>query len=139
MSSQLLRFGLVGGLGYVVDSGVLYAMLSLGLGFGTGRLLSFLCAVLTTWLLNRRFTFTELPSGKRPDSEGKYPLIREGLRYLAAMSFGGVLNVGTYAAVMAIFSYHAALPAIGVAAGSLVGMVANFVSAKWWVYSQKRR
>ena len=47
MRAQLLRFGLVGGLGYGVDSGVLYAMLSLGLGFGTGRLVSFLCAVLS--------------------------------------------------------------------------------------------
>lgn len=138
MRAQLLRFGLVGGLGYVVDSGVLYAMLSLGLGFGTGRVVSFLCAVLTTWLLNRRFTFASAADVSQSVPKTGHPLLREGLRYLAAMSFGGALNVGTYAAVMAIFSYHPVLPAIGVAAGSVVGMVANFASAKWWVYSRKR-
>ena len=138
MRVQLLQFGIVGVLGYGVDSGVLYAMLSLGLGFGTGRLVSFLCAVLTTWLLNRRFTFGPDADARPSSPETGNPLLREGLRYLAAMSFGGVLNVGTYAAVMAMFSYHAALPAIGVAAGSVVGMVANFASAKWWVYRRKR-
>lgn len=129
MTNQFLRFGLVGVAGYVVDSGVLYAALGLGLGTGSGRLVSFLCAVLATWLLNRRFTFA--PS---PDAPGGQSLLQESLKYLAAMSVGGVLNLCTYALIMASLAYHPALPALAVAAGSLVGMLANFAGAKWWVY-----
>lgn len=125
MTFQLLRFGLIGVVGFLVDSGVLYALMACGLGVVSSRLLSFLCAVLATWLLNRRFTF-------RPHSQTS--VASEGLAYLTAMSLGGLLNISTFAVIMATFAYHPLLPALGVAAGSLVGMLVNFIGAKWWVY-----
>jgi putative flippase GtrA len=132
MKSQLLRFGLVGVAGYVVDSGVLYGALALGLGPTWGRLLSFLCAVATTWLLNRRFTFDHPAQGLDTHS-----LVQEALRYLSAMLMGGLLNLITYGWIMQTMPSHPALPALAVAAGSLVGMVANFAGAKWWVYKDR--
>lgn len=125
MTPQLLRFGVVGGVGFLVDSGVLYALMGCGLGFGSGRVFSFLSAVAVTWLLNRRFTF---------DVAQQTSLAREGLAYLAAMSLGGLLNLCTYAMIMVLLPYSPALPVVGVAAGSLVGMAVNFAGAKWWVY-----
>ncbi len=132
MTTQLLRFGLVGVAGYAVDAGVLYAALGLGLGTSSGRLVSFLSAVMATWLLNRRFTFQPFLDARAGDL-----LIQEWLKYLAAMSVGGVLNLCTYALIMASWVYHPALPALAVAAGSLVGMLANFAGAKWWVYRER--
>ncbi|MDD5333703.1 MAG: GtrA family protein [Rhodoferax sp.] len=126
MTPQLLRFGVVGGVGFLVDSGVLYALMACGLGFGSGRIFSFLSAVAVTWLLNRRFTF---------DAAQQTSLAREGMAYLAAMTLGGLLNLCTYAMIMVLLPYHPLLPVVGVAAGSLIGMVANFAGAKWWVYS----
>lgn len=125
MTPQLLRFGVVGGVGFLVDSGVLYASMACGLGFGSGRIVSFLSAVTVTWLLNRRFTF---------DAAQQTSLAREGLAYLAAMSLGGLLNLCTYAMIMVLLPYHPVLPIMGVAVGSLVGMAVNFAGAKWWVY-----
>ena len=44
MHRQFLRFALAGTLGFVVDVGVLYRMLALGLGYYLGRAVSFLTA-----------------------------------------------------------------------------------------------
>jgi putative flippase GtrA len=133
MKSQLLRFGLVGIAGYVVDSAVLYLCLSLGWGPAWGRLVSFLCAVATTWLLNRRFTFVK---GKQKIEI--LVLIQEALRYMSAMLLGGALNLITYGTIMHLVPSQPFLPAIAVASGSLVGMVANFAGAKFWVYSDRK-
>jgi putative flippase GtrA len=134
MTRQLLRFGLVGVAGYVVDSGALYAAMAVGLGTGGGRVVSFLSAVLATWLLNRQFTFKQSTG-----ASGGYALLLEWLRYVAAMSVGGALNLASYAWIMASFNYYPALPALAVGVGSLVGMMANFAGAKFWVYRQRKR
>jgi putative flippase GtrA len=125
MTPQILRFGLIGVIGLLVDTGTLYAGLGCGLGFGAGRALSFIAAVLTTWLLNRRFTFRS----RRATS-----LAREGFTYLVAMSLGGLLNLACYALIMTQLTYHPLLPGVAVAVGSLTGMLANYASAKWWVF-----
>lgn len=132
MKSQLLRFGLVGIAGYVVDSAVLYLCLSVGWGPAWGRLVSFLCAVATTWLLNRKLTFDAPTEHQHPAS-----VIQEALRYLSAMLLGGALNLLTYGWIMRNAPAHSALPALAVAAGSLVGMLANFTGAKYWVYEKR--
>jgi putative flippase GtrA len=131
MKRQILRFGLVGVVGYVVDSVMLYVALAFGFGFTLGRFFSFLFAVVVTWILNRRYTFAEqlcLTDISQPS------IWMEFWRYLSAMSLGGVLNLGAYGAVVAMMPPGRLVPAFGVAVGSLVGMIVNFTGAKCWVY-----
>ena len=59
--SQFLRFGIAGGIGFVVDVAVLYLALAVGANFYLGRGISFICAVFATWRANRNFAFS--PSG----------------------------------------------------------------------------
>jgi putative flippase GtrA len=132
MKTQLLRFGMTGAVGYVVDSLVLYAMIGIGMGFLRGRLVSFVCAVVVTFLLNRRYTF----AGQLQGAGLRPPLWQEFGLYLAAMAFGGLLNLATYWFVVSSVPHFPALFALAVAAGSLVGMVVNFASAKWWVFAR---
>lgn len=108
---------------------MLYSLLACDIGYILSRIVSFLFAVQATWFLNRRFTF---------DQPSDIPASRLWLKYLAAMSGGGLLNVGTYTLVMNSFAYHIALPALGIALGSLVGMMANFTVAKIWVFSHTK-
>ncbi|WP_431268985.1 GtrA family protein [Dankookia sp. P2] len=54
---KLLRFGVVGIAGFVVDSGMLTVAIALGLGPWLGRVLSYLAAATTTFALNRAWTF----------------------------------------------------------------------------------
>jgi putative flippase GtrA len=129
MQRQLVRFAFAGGVGFLVDTAVLYLMLWLGLGYFAGRAISFLCAVWSTWQLNRRFTFA---------SSHTQSVWAEWVRYLAAMSVGGCVNYAAYSAVVSSFHRAVWLPVVAVAAGSIAGLAVNFATAKWWVFKHAR-
>ena len=124
---ELFVFGIVGVIGFVVDAGVLYLCKS-ALGLYLGRLVSFACAVFATWLLNRQFTFKHRESG--------VSLVREFGRYFVSMLGGGAVNYATYAALVYFVTSVAMQPVWGVAAGSLAGMMVNFLLAKFFVFSK---
>jgi putative flippase GtrA len=133
----MLRFGIVGGIGFLVDAGLLHVMLQLGLGYYGGRLVSFLAAATTTWILNRSFTFRrETPSASHPTPT--HPL-GEWLTYLGLMVIGGVVNYGTYAAAVELSEPVRRYPVIGVALGSIAGMAINFWTSKTLVFERKAK
>src|SRR5687768_4866527 len=56
----LLRFALVGGVGFLIDCAVLTLLMrSAGLSAWQARIPSFASAVAATWLLNRHLTFAD--------------------------------------------------------------------------------
>lgn len=112
----LARFTIVGAFGLLVDCATLYDALRAGLGLYDGRLVSFITAATFTWYLNRSFTFAvhTRPTG------------REWFRFLLANSFGGVVNLGIYSALVAGFTMIAEVPALAVVAGSLCGLLINY-------------
>lgn len=131
LSRQLAWFGVGGFIGFVVDAGVVQFLVSqFGVDPYVGRLFSFLCAATATWLFNRHFTF---------DRRGDYGLFGEWSRYVVAMTAGFAINYATYAAVVYFSDFVHAWPAIGVAAGSIPGSLANFIGARQWVFSGSRR
>ena len=127
--SQFIRFGIVGAIGFVVDSAVLYALLWCSFGYFEGRIISFLCAAYTTWRINRRFTFE--PHASRS-------AFKEWGSYMVAVSLGGSMNLLAYRLVMSSFPHSVILPLLAVGAGSLAGMIVNFVGAKLWVFRSPR-
>lgn len=56
-TGQVVRFGLVGGVGAVVDYSSMMLVLAAGVAEDPARALSFLCGSTVAYLLNRRFTF----------------------------------------------------------------------------------
>jgi putative flippase GtrA len=122
---ELSRFVVAGVLGLLVDVGVLYGALALGLGWFAGRALSFLCAVWFTWRFNRRFTFTP---------RAGMSVWQEWWRYLSAMLVGGAVNYGIYSVIVLALPRLTLLPLAAVGAGSLAGMTVNFLSAKYFVF-----
>jgi putative flippase GtrA len=123
--AQLLRFGISGGIGFVVDVAVLYLALAAGANFYWGRGISFLCAVFATWQINRNFAFK--PSGSMS-------LWQEWWRYLLAMLGGGIINYLASAVAVALLPPGPMTPMIGVAIGSIAGMSINFISSKLFVF-----
>lgn len=125
-SAQFLRFTIVGAVGFLVDSTVLYAVMY---GFGTGpylgRVASFLAAASATWLLNRRYTF--------PDA-GRTPAHRQWTVFVAFMCLGGLLNYAAYALVIMLAPVHAATPLLAVAAGAVAGLAVNFTTSRLFVF-----
>jgi putative flippase GtrA len=123
---ELVLFGLVGVFGFLVDSGVLYLLKS-SLGLYYGRLVSFTCAVLTTWVLNRRLTFSMRASG--------LTLTHEFSRYIGMMLGGGVVNYLVYALLVHFIEFVARQPVWGVALGSCMGMLVNYFLARSFIFS----
>ena len=129
MHSEVVRFVIAGILGLAVDVAVLYGAMALGMGWFFGRALSFLSAVWTTWQFNRRFTFAP---------REQLSAWQEWWRYLSAMLLGGAVNYAAYSALVIARPGLPLLPMIAVVAGSLSGMVVNFVSAKYFVFRGSR-
>lgn len=126
---QFLLFGFVGSLGFVVDSGVLYLLKDL-VGLYIGRIFSFISAVFVTWILNRNMTFADRTSGKS--------LGGEFARYFLLMLIGGVVNYGTYVAVISRVATAHDQPIWAVAAGSIAGLGVNLLSSKFMLYRHRR-
>ena len=126
---EFLRFGVVGTIGFVVDTAVLYAGLALGLGLYGGRAVSYLVAATTTWALNRLWTFR---------GRGEGPAHQQWALFLLVNLVGFAMNYGTYAALIAFVPLVAAHPVLGVAAGAIAGMFGNFVLSRQLVFRVKK-
>jgi putative flippase GtrA len=120
---QLLRFSVVGTIGFAVDIAVLYTMRHLGLDLYSARVVSFLVAATTTWLGNRIFTFSR---GNRPASG----LSGEYASYLSAMMLGGLVNYGIYALLITWVHFLRDHPWLAVVAGTGAGLLINFTLAR---------
>jgi putative flippase GtrA len=127
---QFLRFGVVGTIGFVVDTAVLYAGLAAGLGLYGGRAVSYLVAASATWALNRAWTFR---------GQGEGPAMRQWALFVVLNLVGFAFNYGTYAALVSGVALVAQHPVIGVAAGSLAGMMGNFLLSRRFVFGGARR
>ena len=121
---QFLRFALVGGFGFLVDASVLYALAWSGVGWLVGRVGSYFAAATATWFMNRSFTF-----GTKQGAS-----IAEWARFLSANSVGGLVNYGTYAALISKLPLVASHPILGVGAGSVAGLVVNFTLSRHIVF-----
>lgn len=122
---QLLWFLVAGSLGFCVDTGVLY-LLKNAIGLYEARLVSFLCAVFSTWLINRTMTFQGSKSG--------LTVRKEFLVYLLLMVIGGGFNYGTYAFLVHTYRQIAEYPVLAVAAGSIAGMTINLLTSKYLLF-----
>ncbi|MCX7372912.1 MAG: GtrA family protein [Alphaproteobacteria bacterium] len=123
---QFFRFGVVGTLGFVVDSAVLLAMLWLGAGPYGGRVVSYVAAASTTWAVNRAWTFR--------DAARDTPAARQWGVFVALNLLGFVANYGVYAALITWTETVRSWPVLGVAAGSVAGMFINFSVARTIVF-----
>lgn len=142
---QLMIFGVVGTLGFLVDVAVLYA-LSPWVGWYAGRALSFWAAATTTWWFNRRYTFRAVAAADAVSSpsprlspqpaSARADTVRQYLRYLVSMLGGGALNYLVYAATLH-FAPGPYAAVLGVALGSIAGLAVNFLTARFLVFRQR--
>lgn len=121
---QILRFGVVGTFGFLVDTAVVYATrVWLGL-YGAG-VLAFVVACSANWALNRSWTFR---------GRGGGPARRQFARYVGVNLIGFALNRGAYAIVVTLSATAASQPVLGTAAGAVAGMGVNFILSRRLVF-----
>ncbi|WP_137124330.1 GtrA family protein [Roseomonas sp. HF4] len=125
IAQEFLRFGVVGTVGFVTDTAVLYGALALGAGLYLGRAISYVSAATVTWALNRAWTFR---------GRGAGPVHRQWALFVVVNLVGFALNYGTYALLVTFVPLVAAHPVLGVAAGSVTGMFTNFALSRRLVF-----
>lgn len=124
LAMQFFRFGVVGGIGFVVTTLVVYATRPL-VGNYLAIIPGFLVAATCNWALNRLWTFR---------GQGQQPILREWFLFLAANAVGMGLNAAVYWTLVALSTLCADNPVIPLAAGTLVGLFANFTLSRRMVF-----
>lgn len=128
LKRQLIHFALAGIAGYVADAGTLMLISPLA-GPYAGRGISFLVAVLVTWIINRNVTFKQQRGGRS--------LHREFIAYLSTALVGGAASLGSYSLLVSLFGSQPAALALFVAIGSVIGMAFNFALSKHVVFGPR--
>lgn len=128
LRSQLVRFGMVGCVGFAVDASLtLLFHRQFALGEASARVLAFLVAATVGWWLNRQFTFrAEASAGAS-----------SWLRYLVLTSAGAAINIACYLAVVHVLGTRPLHLLAGVAVGSVVAMGFNFWVSRRWVFATR--
>jgi putative flippase GtrA len=123
---SFVRFGMVGVVGFVVDAGVLQALVSMaGWGPIAARAVAVPTAVFATWLLNRSFTFPEAQGG---------PAWPSLMRYAAVSALGASVNFVAYTSLVMASSFMAARPLVPLAIGSVIAMIVNYLGSKHFAF-----
>lgn len=114
---QFVMFGLVGLVGFVIDTGTVYAMRG-AVGLYVAGLAAYFSAATGTWICNRLWTFRHVA---RTD-----PWHVQWGRFLTANLGGFAINRGVYVLLVTFWDLAARQPVLAVLAGALAGMTLNF-------------
>ena len=127
--TDFARFAIVGGIGFVVDAGILTGLTSwLGFNVYASRGVSFGTAVLATWALNRQWVFGNWRARRARAVGAEY------LRYVAVQAIGALTNLGVFVSVLAAIPDLIRYPVVPLAIGAIVGLLVNFAGARAWVF-----
>ncbi len=121
--ARLLRFSMVGGIGFVVDASMLAVIHhALGVNPFAARVFSIILAAFTTWRLNRSVTFD-------PSDHGQ---VREGFRYYCVVVFSAGINYGIYSAIL--LSLGEFPPVLAAVAATGCAMTISYVGYSQFVF-----
>lgn len=122
---SLLLFGIIGSAGFLIDTCILYLLKDfMGLFYARG--ISFSCSAIFTWACNRNITFKNKKSNKSKKAEVSI--------YFFLMILGGSINYGIYSITILNSNYAHNNPIVGVALGSIGGMVINFLTSRFLLF-----
>jgi putative flippase GtrA len=123
--SELVRFAVVGGVGFAVDAGVLQLLVS-GAGWSpyTARAVSFPLALGSTFFLNRAWTF----DGLRTSSPRAFGI------YGVTQTIGALLNLFVFFLCLLVVPALYERPVIALAIGAGVALAFNFWAARSLVF-----
>lgn len=128
---QFIVFSFSGTLGLIIDITVLFYS-SLYLNLYISRIISFLFAVVVTWILNRNLTFKQ-----KDNYLPRYlsDLANEFKRYFLASLIGGVINLSIY--FLYIYINNDSLDKyIATILGGLAGLISNFIFSKFIIFKK---
>lgn len=123
-SESFIRFGIVGTLGFVWDTGTVYLLRAFVNLYIAGTC-SFIVAATLNWLINRLWTFRHVQHAAAHVQWAKF---------LIANIVGFVINRGIFFLLVAFCPLVVRHPVIGIAAGSVGGLGFNYLLSKRFVF-----
>jgi putative flippase GtrA len=122
---QFGMFGLVGLIGFAIDTATVYGLRH-AVGLYVAGIAAYFTAATGTWFFNRLWTFRHIVSTDSWHVQWR--------RFLAANLTGFVINRGVYALLVTFVDLAARQPVIAVFAGALAGMTLNFNLSRKMVF-----
>lgn len=125
-----IRFAFVGGIGFLVDTTaitVLFQIMHLDLALA--RVLAFLLAVSSNWILNRLYTFSDRALDGRKSVEW--------LRFLVSALLSAIPNLGVFFLLMMQLPKTLPWVIFATCCGILAGYFSNYQLARLWVYKAR--
>lgn len=125
--SELLRFAIVGGIGFCVDGGTLIVLSDwFGWSALAARLVGFPLAVTVTWWLNRTWTFHRGRNRAVAGQYGAYLLIQLG---------GLAINFSVFALLVTGLAWFAEHAILALAVGAILALVFTFACSRRLAFS----
>jgi putative flippase GtrA len=126
---RLLLFTAIGTAGFLIEAVVLSTLIRLQIASAiSGRLLSFPLAVVATWALNRKLTFSS-----------RQPRVPELARYISSQSLGALTNLGAFVLLVRTHAVFLSYPIAALAVGSAAGLIVNYGLSVVWVFRNRHR
>lgn len=126
LPQRFVKFGLVGGIGFLVDAGTLAFLVNITpFDAFSARLIAIALALCVTWFLNRTLTF---------DASG-HSMGAEAVRYGGVGIAGSVLNYAIYSAIVLATPRVGALTALFLASAAV--MVLSYLGYSRLVFRAK--
>lgn len=119
---KIIFFLIAGGIGFVVDAGILYLLLGLGIDPFTARIFAIAAAMASTFLINRTLTFGA--SGRS--------LASEGARYGSVGIASALLNYLVYSGALLIIP--SLTPFLALCAGSAAATAFSYTGYSRFVF-----
>lgn len=125
---QWLRFGIVGAIGFVIDTGLLSLCFNVfGLGALLGRVPGFVLSVLATWYLNSCFTFKQAQMLK----------LKNFMHYFLSNIVGMSINWSIYTLCLYSHPIFLVYPFLAVIPASGTAMFFNYNMAKFVLFVKR--
>ncbi len=123
---QLIRFGIVGTIGFIVDASILlFFVHTIGYPIALSRILSFSSAVFVTWIINRNFTFS-----KNSNLNKK----KEYIFYLIIQTIGALINYVIFIILVYKFEFMEDYLILPLGFAAIIAMFFNFLMMKKYLY-----
>lgn len=125
--AHFVQFGIVGFSGTFVNLAALTLLVWLGVGVRAAAAAAIFVAMLSNFVLNRRFTFSYARNGS---------WWRQLVGFIGASSFGAAINYATILVMLQTWPALEAIPQIPSVVGILAGLVFNFFASRYLVFRE---
>jgi putative flippase GtrA len=123
----LRRFAAAGTVGFLVDAGILLALVEIaGVNAIGGRFISFSAAVTCTYFLNRALTFRDAAA---------QPAIRQWSRYFTVNGVGALINLAVYIFLVKAMPMMGQNPVVPLAFAAVVALMFNYFALRKLVFN----